>query len=130
MDYTLFYTELGRLAYAIASADGVIAGEEVDRVCDFIGQEIENNGSQNHNLRTAILNAGAEFNKLRKTGASPREAYNDFTHYLDQHTDVFDTRIKNLCLRVAFRIASAYEGVNETESALIDKLRKKLDAIS
>ncbi|MFH1120148.1 MAG: TerB family tellurite resistance protein [Bacteroidota bacterium] len=130
MDYSTFYTELGRLAYAVARADGLVQTEEVDKICEFIGQEIENTGSASHNLREAVLGAGAEFNRLRKNNASAREAFTDFTGYLNSNVSVFDTRIKNLCLKVAFRIASANEGVNETESALIDKLKKKLESIN
>ncbi len=129
MNYTVFYTELGKLAYAIARADGVIQSEEVDKVCDFIGQEIESTGSEDHNLREAVLQAGAEFNRLRKISASARETYTGFTNYIDSNAGIFDKRIKNLCIRVAMRIAAANEGVNETESALIDKLKKKLDSI-
>ena len=129
MDYSVFYTELGRLAYAVARADGIVQTEEVDKICEFIGQEIENTGSANHSLRDAVLGAGAEFNRLRKNNASAREAFTDFTGYIDSNAPLFDARIKNLCLKVAFRIAAANEGVNETESALIDKLKKKLEVI-
>ncbi len=130
MDYTTFYTELGRLAYAVARADGIVQTEEVDKICEFIGQEIENTGSANHNLHDAVMGAGAEFNRLRKNNASAREAFTGFTGYLDSNISVFDARIKNLCLKVAIRVASANEGVNETESALIDKLKKKLGTIN
>ena len=129
MDYSVFYTELGRLAYAVARADGIVQTEEVDKICEFIGQEIENTGSANHSHRDAVLGAGAEFNRLRKISASARETYTGFTNYIDSNAGIFDKRIKNLCIRVAMRIAAANEGVNETESALIDKLKKKLDSI-
>ncbi len=130
MDYSSFYTELGRLAYSIARADGIVQSEEVDKICDLIGQEIENTRSEDHNMREAVLGAGAEFNNLRKNNASAREAFTGFTGFIDSNHSAFDTRMKNLCLRIAFRIASAHEGVNETESALIDKLKKKLDLIN
>lgn len=130
MDYSLFYTELGRLAYAVARADGIIHSEEVDRICDFIGQEIENAGSDNKSLREAIVQSGAEFNRLRNSNASAREAFNGFTDFIDTNASEIDSRLKNLSLRIAFRVASAYEGVNETESALIEKLKRKLALIN
>ncbi len=130
MDYSVFYTELGRLSYAIARADGIVQTEEVDKICEFIGQEIESTGSEDHNRREAVFGAATEFNKLRKNNASAREAFTGFTGYVDLNLQAFDLRMKNLCIRIAMRIASASEGVNETESALISKLKKKLDAIN
>jgi len=130
MDYSTFYTELGRLAYSIARADGIVQGDEVDLICDLIGQEIEDTKSQDHNLREAVLGAAAEFNNLRINKASAREAFTGFTGYIDAHPNAFDSRMKHLSLRVALRIASAHEGVNETELALIEKLKKKLDSIN
>jgi hypothetical protein len=129
MDYSSFYTELGRLAYSIARADGIVQGVEVDRICDLIGQEIEANKSEDHNMREAVLGAAAEFNNLRVNNASAREAFNGFTGFVDANPNAFDSRMKHLSLRVALRIASAHDGVNETELALIEKLKKKLDSV-
>lgn len=129
MDYSAFYTELGRLSYAIARADGIVQTEEVDKICEFIGQEIENTHSEDHNRREAVFSAATEFNKLRKNDASAKEAFNDFTGFIDSNPDAFNLRMKNLCTRIALRVASANEGINETESALISKLKKKLDSI-
>jgi molecular chaperone GrpE (heat shock protein) len=117
------------LAYSIARADGIVQGEEVDRICDLIGQEIESTQSEDHNLREAVLGAAAEFNNLRNNNASAREAFTGFTGFVDANSKVFDSRMKHLSLRVALRIASAHDGVNETELALIEKLKKKLDSI-
>lgn len=130
MDYSGFYTELGRLAYAIARADGIIQSEEVDKVCDFIGQEIEKTDSQDHNMLEAVLGAAAEFNRLRASNASAKDAFVDFLTYIDNNTGIFNLRNKNLSVNIAFRIAAAYEGIDETEKALIDKLKKKLDSIN
>jgi hypothetical protein len=130
MDYTSFYTELGKLAYAVARADGIVQTEEVEKICEFIGYEIENTGNGNHDMRNAVLGAGEEFNRLRKNDASAREAFTDFTGYMESNAEIFDTRVKNLCLKIALRIADANEGVNETESALINKLKRKLDSIN
>lgn len=130
MDIKSFYIELGRLAYAIARADGIIQSEEVDRICDLIGQEIENSGDDSFDKRDVILGAASEFNRLRTENASARQAFTGFTDFIAANTALFDSRTKNLCMKVALRIADANEGVNETESALINKLKQKLDAVS
>lgn len=130
MDYSALYTELGRLAYAIARADGIIHSKEIDLVCDFIGQEIEKTGAEDHHKREAVLQAGVEFNNLRKNNASAKEAFTGFTGFIETNPSLFDARIRNLCINISLRIASAYEGMDETELALINKLKKKLDSIN
>jgi len=130
MEYSGFYTELGRLAYAIARADGIIHTREIDKVCDFIGLEIEKTASQDHDKREAVLQAGVEFNSLRKKNASAKEAFTGFMGFIESNSSIFDTRIKNLCINISLRIASAHEGMDETELALINKLKKKLDSIN
>ncbi len=129
MDHPEFYKEIGRLAYAIARADGIVHESEVDKVCDFIGMEIEQISPGDKDSGDAILQAGVEFNKLRNENASAKEAYLGFLNYIDHNTELFDQRIKNLCINISLRIASAHEGIDETERALIEKLKKKLDGI-
>lgn len=130
MDKKSFYIELGRLAYAIARADGIVQSEEVDKICDLIGLEIENTGDDSYDKRDVILGAASEFNRLRTLNASAREAFTGFTDFITEHTTLFDSRTKNLCMKVALRIAGANEGVNETETALINKLKQKLYAVN
>lgn len=129
MNYPGLYTEIGRLAYAIASADGVIHSSEVEKICDFIGREIDQIGADGEISEEAILHAVFEFNKLRNENASAKDAYLGFLNFIDVHPEIFTHRIKNVCINISLRIAAAFEGINETESALIDKLKKKLDGI-
>ncbi|MDY0102564.1 MAG: TerB family tellurite resistance protein [Lentimicrobium sp.] len=130
MDYPEFYTEIGKLAYAIARADGIIHSSEVDKICDFIGMEIEHIETDDKNSAEAVLQAVVKFNKLRNENASAKEAYLSFFDFIDGHTELFNQRIKNLCINISLRIASAHEGIDETERALIEKLQKKLDGIN
>ena len=130
MDYSGFYAEIGGLAYAIASADGIIHSSEVDKICDFIGQEIEKADSDDNISGEAVLQAVVAFNNLRNQHASAKDAYLRFLNYIDHHSELFNQRIKNLCINISLRIASAHEGIDETERALIDKLKRKLDSFA
>ena len=129
MDYSGLYAEIGRLAYAISCADGVIHSSEVDKICDFIGQEIEQIGNDDKISEEAVLQAVVEFNNLRSHNASAKEAYLGFLNFIDDHSELFNLRIKNLCVNISLRIASAHEGIDSTERALIEKLKRKLDTI-
>lgn len=130
MNYSGLYSEIGRLAYAIASADGIIHSSEVEKICDFIGREIEQVSTDNDISDEAVLQAVVQFNNLRNQNASAKDAYLGFLNFIDNQPELFTLRIKNLCINISMRIASAYEGIDETERALIDKLKKKLDGIA
>lgn len=129
MNYSGFYAEIGRLAYAIASADGVIHSSEVEKICEFIGREIEQVSTYGEISDEAVLQAVVEFNNLRNQNASAKNAYLDFLNFIDDQPELFNDRMKNLCINLSLRIASAHEGIDETERALIDKLKRKLDRI-
>lgn len=129
MNYPGLYAEIGRLAYAIASADGVIHSSEVEKICDFIGREIEQVSTDIDISDEAVLQAVVEFNNLRNQNASAKDAYLGFLNFIDDQPELFNDRMKNLCINLSLRIASAHEGIDETERALIDKLKRKLDGI-
>lgn len=129
MNYPGLYAEIGRLAYAIANADGVIHSSEVEKICDFIGREIEQVSTDIDISDEAVLQAVVEFNNLRNQNASAKNAYLDFLNFIDDQPELFNDRMKNLCINLSLRIASAHEGIDETERALIDKLKRKLDGI-
>lgn len=117
----MLYTELGRMAYAMATANGDVKEKELENVFNFIDEEIESTGSN------APLLLGEEFTKLRRMHASARDAFSMFTNFLEHHGNSIQQSIKNTCIRLAIKIASSDEGVDETEVALINKLRKKLE---
>lgn len=122
MDNNTLYTEIGRMAYAVAKANGGVKDKEVEHVFNFIDEELKT-GSSN-----AILYLGAEFTKLRRMNVSARDAFHMFSSFLENHSGKIHQSLKNLCLRLAIQIANADESVDETETAIIYKLRKKLEA--
>lgn len=124
MDYNTLYTEIGKMAYAVAKSNGVVMETETQHLFNFIDQEIKETGQD------AALSSGAEFIKLRRMNASARDAFSSFIGYVDKHRNAFEQRIVNLCLRLAIRIASSDDGMDETEVALINKLRKNFEGIS
>jgi tellurite resistance protein len=120
MDTILIYTEMGRMAYAVAKANGEVKEKEIEQIFNFIDDEIKYSGSAD------VVCLGAEFNKLRKMNASARDAFSMFSKFIEMNGNNLQQRIKNMCLRLALHIASSDESVDETEMALITKLRKKL----
>lgn len=121
MDSGMLYTEIGRMAYAMAKAKGDVMEKELENVFNFIDEEIKNTGSN------APLLLGEEFTKLRKMHVSARDAFSMFTSFIEHHGNSLQRNIKNTCIKLAIKIASSDEGIDETEVALINKLRKKLE---
>lgn len=121
METNILYTEIGRMAYAVAKSNGEVKEKEIEHVFNFIDEEMETSGN------AEVMYLGAEFNKLRKMNASAKDAYSMFTNFLEIHGNNLQQRIKNMCLRLAVHIAASDESVDETEMAIITKLRKKLE---
>ncbi len=120
MDTNKLYTEIGRMAYAVAKSNGEVKEKEVENIFNFIDQEIEQTGSGD------VMYLGTEFTKLRKMNVSARDAFYMFSNFIEHHGSNLQQNIKTMCIRLAMTIAATDEGVDETEMALINKLKKKL----
>jgi len=123
MDTSRIYTEIGRMAYAVAKSNGGVKEQEVVNVFQFIDEEME----VMHN--NEVMFVGEEFTKLRRMNASAKEAFSMFSNFIEHNGNSLHQSIKNMCMRLALRIAGSDESADETEIALISKLRKKLEII-
>lgn len=121
METDTIYREIGRMAYAVAKANGVIKETEVENLFNFIDEEMKTTGTD------SVLCAGSEFTRLRRMNASARDAFSMFTSFIENHGNSIQSRIKYVCIRLAIKIAGADESLDETEVALINKLKKKLE---
>lgn len=120
MDSSMIFTEIGRMAYAVAKANGDVKEKEVQNVFNFIDEEMALTKSND------VMVVGEEFTKLRRMNASAKDAFSMFTTFLETHGNSLHQSIKNMCIRLALKIADSDESADETEAALINKLRKKL----
>lgn len=121
METDTIYKEIGRMAYAVAKANGVIKEEDVNEIFNYIDEEMNTIGVD------AVLCVGSEFTRLRKMNASARDSFSMFTSYIEHHGTFIHQKIKNLCIRLAIKIAASDKNLDETEVALINKLIKKLE---
>lgn len=116
----MLFTEIGRMAYAVAKSNGEVKEKEIENVFTFIDEEMKI--MQNND----VMVVGEEFIKLRRNNASPREAFSTFVHFIENNGNLIHQSIKKMCLRLALKIAESDESADETETALINKLRQKL----
>lgn len=109
------------MAYAVAKANGVIKEQDVNEIFNFIDEEMKTIGVD------AVLCVGSEFTRLRRMNASARDSFSTFTSYIEHHGSSIHQKIKNMCIRLAIKIAASDKSLDETEVALINKLIKKLE---
>jgi uncharacterized tellurite resistance protein B-like protein len=130
MLYTEFYSELGKLLYAVADIDGVVTQKEKKALHDIIRKQLVPSEAHADSFGTnAAYYAEAEFDFVDEQITDSETAFNSFIDYVEEHHTAFDEKMKKVCLHVANEIASAYKGKNKNETALIHKLRRKLDKL-
>ena len=130
MIYSEFYSEVGKLLYAIADIDGFISPQEKKKLQEIVRRElvpIEKHGDEYGT--DAAFYAETEFNILDENSSDPETAFESFIDFVDEHHTAFDEKMKNVCIRVAKELAYAYRGTNKKEKMLIDKLKEKLEKV-
>ena len=130
MQFQDFYTELGKLLYAVAKVDGVITKEERKSLMVIVEKELAPlEGSTDEFGTDAAFITKFEFDVLEEQMIPVEDAFNDFIDFVDQHQQAFKPHIKNICIRVTEQLADAYHGTNKKEHALIEKLKNKLATV-
>jgi uncharacterized tellurite resistance protein B-like protein len=129
MIYPRFYSELGKLLYAVASADGVISEKETLALHKMVKDELVPSEKHLDKYGTdAAYYTEIEFEILKETPSSDSEAaFNSFIDFVEKHQSAFDARLKRIALHIAEELAEAYRGTNKKEKALIDKLKHCLE---
>jgi|JFJP01.1.fsa_nt_gi hypothetical protein len=129
MDLKLFYTALGRVVYAIAKADGAIQHEEVASVFHFVITQIIAIEQENFDGRSALeaFYTEKEFNRLRDENVSMTEAFDQFIQFYDLNKNACDTNMKATCLHIIEKVALAFNGIEASELAIIENVRKKFN---
>lgn len=127
MRYKNFYSELGKLLYAVAMADGEISKSEAEAIHKAVKDELVPQESHTDEFGTDAAHfTEIEFEIMDQTMADPEEAFNSFISYVEEHHTAFDDRLKTITLDVARKVANSYRGINRDEAAILDKLHTKL----
>ena len=130
MKYNKFYSELGKLLYAVADADGVITKQEKQALLNIVREELVPKDQHADAFGTdAAWYTQIEFEILEESGADAETAFHSFIDYVENHHSAFDSKMIKACLRVAGELASAYHGTNKKEKTLLHQLDQKLKKI-
>ena len=127
MDYREFYTELGKLLYAIADADGVISPQERKSLDELISTRLAHREIHTDEFGTNdAWYAMFEFEVAEDQAMTADEAFQSFSEYLDSRKDEVDEETLSLCLTLADRLAESYHHTNKREKELLRQLKEKL----
>ena len=131
MLYKYFYSELGKLLYAVADIDGVITQAEKKALHEIVKEELVPAEKHKDEFGTdAAYYAEIEFEFLDEEIGDAEAAFNSFIDFVEEHHTAFDEKMKKVCLHVAREIARAYHKTNRKEKLLIKKLKDKIEKIN
>ena len=131
MKYTDFYSELGKLMYAIAKADGKVGNEEYNTLKKIVREELLplEKSTDEYGTDNAFYTE-MEFDYLEDNYGDPILAFNSFIDYVEAHKSTFNEKIVNLIKRISSRIASSEFGIDANEQKYLDKLNQKLKGLA
>jgi uncharacterized tellurite resistance protein B-like protein len=127
MDYRLFYSELGKLLYAVADADGVVSPQERDRLYDLIRTRLLHREVHTDEYGTNdAWYAAFGFEVAEDQILPAADAFESFTEFLRERRDQIDEDTRQTCLILADRLAESYRHTNLREKEMIQRLKELL----
>ena len=131
MEFKEYYSQLGKLLYAIADIDQVISVKEKNKLLEIVKNEllpIENRQDE-FGINLAYY-AEFEFDFLDEEIMDATSAFQSFIDFLERHQTAIDEHTKNVTLQIAEELAAAYYNTNFKEKILLDKLKYTLRKIN
>lgn len=122
-----FIKALSQLFYAVASADKVVANEELEAIENLLHSEWEANNILKKGEINLII---AEVQALVKVKANSTSCFEDFKNYFQNNNSDFSPTVKNQIWKTSDSIAAAYAGKNKSEVILLAKLKNLLLDVS
>lgn len=127
MNYRDYYSEIGKLAYAIAKSDGVISKEERDSILKVVNEELAPIEDSLDEFGTeAAYIVQFEFDIMEDQSIPVEDAFNSFIDFFELNSDKFTQRLRKISWVVAERIANSNNGVNKKERKYLEKLENIL----
>lgn len=127
MDYQEFFIETGRLLYAIAMADGEVQPDEQARILGIIRQNLKELEDSHDAFGTAnAFYTEFEVERLIDFRVEPREAFASFIEFVRENGGEITAGIRSQIVKMAENVAESYNGIENHEAELLQRLRKEL----
>lgn len=130
MVYRRFYSELGKLFYAVAAVDGNVQKKEYDRLREIVEKKLVPQESSTDAFGTDnAYYAEIEFDILMEQDADPQSCFHSFCNYVEEHKTAFDKNLKTMVKGLAQELSKASRGTSKKEKELIRALDKRMKEI-
>ena len=102
MIYKNFYSEVGKLLYALANADGQVSDEEISQIHQLVLKDLVPLEDSSDEFGTdSAYYVEMEFDFLVENSYDPDVAFDSFISYVEDHYSAFDEKLKMAVLNVA-----------------------------
>jgi hypothetical protein len=127
MFYRQYYSELGKLLYAIGSSNGNISENEKKTVKDLVRKELVPNEKHTDTFGTdAAYYVEIEFDILEDSLPDVDAAFESFMDFIEEHHSAITPAMRDSALRATEKLMSLYHHHHKKEHWLAEKLVKKL----
>lgn len=130
MNHKEFYSELGKLLYAVIDNDGVVSKSEKERLKSIVKKQLV---PLEHHVDAFGTNIAyyseMEFEVLEEELPDIETTFNSFMDFVEDHQTEFDDTMKKVSLIIVKELSNVYLGTTKLERRLIDQLTKKLNKI-
>ncbi len=127
MFYRQYYSELGKMLYAIANVDGVISEKEKDTLKQLVRKELAPSEKHTDKFGTdAAYYTEIEFDILEDTLQDSDAAFDSFIDFLESHHTAIDQHMRDATLKITKQLATIHHKPNKKVVELIKKLEKVL----
>ncbi|HRC32243.1 MAG TPA: hypothetical protein PK736_02235 [Bacteroidia bacterium] len=119
----LFYSNLGKLFYAIAAADKTVAEAEINTLKQIVNTEwLALDGAKDKTEVDAMRQIKITFEQLNTQKANAKNCMAEFKSFKESHAHLFTYNVKQLIWKTANAIASSFSRKNKSELVLIAEL--------
>jgi hypothetical protein len=125
MNHQQLFTEIGRLFYAVANADGEIKSKEIISIRDLLNIGfIPFEEQSDQNTINCALYAEYEFESLMEIEADGEMAFFSFLDFFSKNQRDIDDQLKEFILKSVEELADSFHGKNRFELFYLDKLKQ------
>lgn len=124
---TQFYQALGKLFYAMASADAVVKEEELIKLKAVLDKDWFTVEGFNTHAKDTVIQTFEWLNHDNEYDAEI--CYHSFINFKKANEAMFDDQIKSLILKTAGKIASSFNNQNKSELIMLAKLNLELKKV-
>ncbi len=130
MFYRQYYSELGKVLYAIANANGNISDKEKDVLKEIVRKELVPAEKHTDTFGTdAAYYTEIEFDILEDSLPDTDAAFDSFIDFTEEHHTAITPAMRESALRVTQKLIDIYHHHHKKEHALAKKLSDKLKSL-